>query len=82
MKFYGMLGNAVVMVIIIGVFFLNTIPSFDDLNAIAVNSDASNFILNLSIPIIQAQGTSFINITAVIMTAIGSVSLTCTSYTI
>jgi hypothetical protein len=82
MKFYGMIGNALIMVIIVGVFFLNTIPSIDDMNDAAASSDASNFYLNLGIQFIKTQGSSFVNITSVIMVGIFSVALSCIKYTI
>ena len=78
MKFYGMIGNSLITVIISGLFFLNTIPSTEDILAIGATSDPEHFTLNLSLEFIQAQGTSFVNITSVIMVGIFSVALACT----
>jgi hypothetical protein len=33
MKFFGMIGNALIMLIIVGVFFLNSVPSIEDIAA-------------------------------------------------
>lgn len=38
MKFFGMIGNALIMVIILGLFFIDSIPSYDDILLAGQNS--------------------------------------------
>lgn len=42
MKFFGMIGNALIMVIIIGLFFINSIPSVEDI--VAVGSGSASYV--------------------------------------
>ena len=38
MKFFGMIGNALITVIIVGLFFINSIPSIADIQSIGDGS--------------------------------------------
>lgn len=38
MKFYGMIGNALILVIVLGLFFYDSIASIDDIAALAAYS--------------------------------------------
>ena len=38
MKFYGMIGNALILVIILGLIFINSIMSIEDIAALAATS--------------------------------------------
>lgn len=74
MKLAGALLNAIVGIIIVGVFFVNEIPSEGDLLALGQvlpTFEVSQIFLGI-------QGVSFINITSMIMTGIFTVQLACT----
>lgn len=73
MKLVGNILNAVVGMIIVGVFFVNEIPTGDDLRADGLLSDYQT----ISIRFIGIQGVSFINITSMIMGSIFAVQLAC-----
>lgn len=48
MKFFGMIGNALIMVIIVGVFFLSTVPLGSEIQTLAEQADALSFMLVVS----------------------------------
>jgi len=76
MKFYGMIGNALILVIILGLFFINSIMSIEEITTLAgASTSIENFFLNMNMSFIQAQGTSFVNCTSNIMVGIFSVAL-------
>jgi hypothetical protein len=80
MKFFGMIGNALIMFIILGIFFLDSIPSIDDIASVASSSTSiAGFQKAMSLEFIKAQGTSFVNCTSNIMCGIFSVALSCTT---
>jgi hypothetical protein len=79
MIFFGMIGNALIMLIIIGIFFINSVPSIEDIAAAGVGSQSSvDFLKIISVEFIRAQGASFVNCTSNIMCGIFSVALSCT----
>jgi hypothetical protein len=78
MKLIGSLLNTIVGVIIIGVFYINEIPSSDDL----LNEGLTSTYQDISYRFIGIQGVSFINITSKIMSGIFAVQVACTSVTI
>jgi hypothetical protein len=80
MKFFGMIGNTLIMLIIVGVFFLDSVPSPQDIAvACAASTSSLDFYKVVSIQFMRAQGTSFVNCTSNIMCGIFSVALSCMS---
>jgi hypothetical protein len=78
MKFFGMIGNVLIMLIIVGVFFINSVPSIEDIAAAGTGSQSSiDFLKTISVEFIRAQGASFVNCTSNIMRGIFSVALSC-----
>jgi hypothetical protein len=73
MKLIGAVLNAIVGVVIVGVFFLNEIPSSADLLAEGLTTDYAT----MSYRFIGIQGVSFINITSMIMSGIFAVQVAC-----
>lgn len=80
MKFFGMIGNALIMFVILGVFFIDSIPSIEDIASIASSTTSTvAFQKAMNLEFIKAQGTSFVNCTSNIMCGIFSVALSCTT---
>jgi len=38
MKFFGMIGNAMILILVVGLIFINSIPSIDDIAALVSGS--------------------------------------------
>lgn len=69
--------NAIVGIVIVGLIFINSIPSIEDLNELAANSQN---VQPLRLKFIEIQGVSFINIVSCLMTGLFSVSLSCNTF--
>jgi len=48
MKFGGMIGNAFIMVIILGLFFINSMPSIDDILTTALHTPPSEILSKIN----------------------------------
>lgn len=78
MRLVGCILNAIVGIIIVGVFYLNEIPSTDSM----IEEGKTGTYQAISYHFIGIQGVAFINITSLVMGGIFSVQMACKPFMI